>query len=236
MIKAALSSIIDYILPYRCSACTELTDQANGICADCFQKINFISEPYCDICGFPFEFHLENRSICAGCIALPPKYDLNRSLFRFDENSKKIVHSFKYGDKTNYAKIFAKLLVARYKNELEDVDMIVPIPMNRFKRIFRHYNPPQILSDEIAKLLNKKMIPDLLIKKKWTKSQTGLTKSQRGKNLQGSIIICSKYNVKNKVILLVDDVKSTGTTSNLCSSIIKKSGAKFVKLVTIALN
>lgn len=236
MFGRILSAIINYALPFRCSACSELTDQENGVCAKCFQGLDFITAPYCNICGFPFEFVLEGQYSCAKCVASPPKYAISRSLFKFDQQSKRLVHAFKYNDKTTHAKMFAKLIWARYKLDLQDIDIVAPVPMHRWKRVFRNYNPAQILASELAKLLEKPIIPDLLIKTKWTKSQTGLSKIGRSKNLTGSIKLDNKYKIQGKVILLVDDVKTTGTTSDLCTYILKKSGATAVKLVTISLS
>jgi len=235
MLGTVLSQIIDYILPYRCASCSELTDGKNGVCSKCFQKLNFITLPYCNICGFPFEFSIEGQFSCAKCIVLPPKYDMSRSLFKFDQNSKNLVHAFKYSDQTNNAKMFAKLLLARYQTEIQNVDLVVPVPMHRWKRVFRNYNPAQILALELAKFMAKPMIPDVLIKKKWTISQIGLSKSKRSKNLNGSIKLGDKHSVNGKTILLVDDVKTTGATSNLCSQVLKNAGAASVTLVTISL-
>ncbi|MDP5083343.1 MAG: ComF family protein [Rickettsiaceae bacterium] len=235
MLRAVLSNVIDYILPYRCASCSELTDGQNGVCSECFQKLNFITLPYCNICGFPFEFVVEGQFSCAKCIALPPKYNMSRSLFKFDQKSKSLVHAFKYSDQTNNAKMFAKLLLARYQLEIQNIDLVIPVPMHRWKRVFRNYNPAQILALELGKLVAKPMIPDVLIKQKWTISQIGLSKSKRSKNLEGSIKLGNKHSVKGKAILLVDDVKTTGATSNLCSQILKKAGATSVTLVTISL-
>ena len=236
MLRSVLSNVIDYILPYRCASCSELTDGKHGICSQCFQKLNFITLPYCNICGFPFEFAIEGQFSCAKCIVSPPKYDMSRSLFKFDQKSKNLVHAFKYSDQTNNAKMFAKLLLARYQKEIQNVNLVVPVPMYRWKRVFRNYNPAQILALEIASLMNKPMLPDVLIKQRWTISQIGLSKSLRSKNLDGSIKFGDKHNVKGKTILLVDDVKTTGATSNLCSKLLKKAGAESVKLVTISLS
>lgn len=233
LLKNILSSVSDFVLPHRCISCSELTDQSDGLCSKCFSKLNFISSPYCKICGFPFEFDMEGQYECAKCISEPPKYELARSLFKFDPYSKKIIHAFKYNDQTSSAKLFAKLLFARYKDDFKDIDLIVPVPMNRLKRIFRNYNPPQLLGKELTKFFKREQVADLLIKSKWTKPQTRLSRKQRKENLNGSLHINKKYDVKNKVILLVDDVRTTGVTSNTCSSILKKSGAKSVKLLTI---
>ena len=108
--------------------------------------------------------------------------------------------------------MFAKLIIARYKQEIEEVDLVIPVPMHRIKRIFRQYNPAQILAKDIADLLKIPMVPDVLIKTKWTKPQTKLTKYQREKNLSGSLVFNIKRIVKGMRVLLVDDVKTTGTT------------------------
>jgi ComF family protein len=158
---------------------------------------------------------------------------LSRNLLQFDENSKSLIHHFKYSDKTHSAEIFARLSLARYGSELFDIDFIVPVPMNRFKRIFRRYNPPQIFGLELAKLTGVKIIPDLLIKTKWTKPQTQLSKNQREKNLCNSLKYNSSYDCSHKNILLVDDVRTTGSTANNCAKILKNYGANIVKLLTI---
>lgn len=235
MIRSLLSNIVNYVLPHRCSSCASLTEQTNGICAKCFHRLNFITNPYCNICGFPFEFSIEGQNSCAKCVSSPPKYDISRSLLKFDQSSKHLIHAFKYNDKTTHAKMFARLMIARYKSELLDVDLVVPVPMHRWKRVFRNYNPAQVLAGELAKLLGKPMIPDLLVKKRWTRSQTGLSKEGRSRNLSGSIVIGKSDELKGKIILLVDDVKTTGATGNLCSSILKKSGASCVIFIAISM-
>jgi ComF family protein len=136
---------------------------------------------------------------------------------------------------TSKAVIFAKIIMSRYKEELRDVDFAIPVPMHRIKRIFRQYNPAQILAHELSRQIAVPMIPDILIKTKWTKPQTTLNKAQRQKNLEGSIIINNKKNIHGAKILLVDDVRTTGTTGNSCAKILKQSGAAEVKLVTIGM-
>lgn len=229
-----IQKAINYVFPFRCSACSNLTDSSDGICGSCWPKFNFITKPYCDICCEKFQVNLGEDAICGRCISHKPKVDTMRSLLEFAPDTKKLIHKFKYNDKTSLGKFFAKLLYNRFEQELKDVDLIVPVPMHKFKRIFRGYNPPQILASELAKQMNKPTVPELLIKEKMTKNQVGLSRAQRSKNLSGSFAVSKNFDVTGKVILLVDDVLTTGATSNECSKILKKSGASVVKLVTIA--
>jgi ComF family protein len=154
---------------------------------------------------------------------------------KFNEHSKKAIHQFKYQDKTIFAKTFAKLLCYRYGAEIADIDLIVPVPMNRFKRLLRLYNPAHILAAEIAKITNKTLKADILIKSKWTKSQTFLSKKQRKNNINNSIIFNKKYDVTKAKILLVDDVITTGVTIAQCSKILRTAGASSIYVMTIAM-
>ena len=113
-ILAPFRFLIDYILPPRCLSCAELTITDNGFCPNCFQRLNFIAKPYCQVCGRQLTVSILDNTICGKCTVSKPRYDIIRSLFVFDEHSRKIIHAFKYYDKTIMAKIFAKILYNRY--------------------------------------------------------------------------------------------------------------------------
>lgn len=211
-----------------------MTYSTEDFCANCWKNFNFISKPYCIVCGRKFDISILHGALCSECLRNKPHYDTSRSLMKFDEYSKRIIHAFKYKDKTVLAKTFAKLFYNQYHHELHDIDWITPVPMNRFKRLFRMYNPALILAQEIGKLLKIKVAPDILIKSKWTKSQTYLSKGAREKNLAGSLILNKKYQIFGKKILLIDDVLTTGTTISKCSKILKNAGVRYLYVMTIA--
>jgi len=226
---------IDYILPLRCPSCQVFISTNDGFCADCWSKINFISKPYCKLCGCGLGLSILDGLTCGRCFSNSPKYELLRSLMKFNEHSKRIIHAFKYHDKTGLGKVFAKLLCQRYELEISNVDLIIFVPMNKLKRLFRMYNQAQILAHEIALILKKPLWHNVLIKSKWTKSQASLSKIERERNLSNSLKFNSKYNIKGKKILLVDDVMTTGTTINKCTKLLKQAGASSVCVVTIAM-
>lgn len=234
-VVGCFNKFIDYILPHRCISCRELTSDNEGLCSACFMKLNFIASPYCAKCGTPFEFEIQSKIFCGKCLLNPPEYALARALLKFDFQSKQLIHNFKYNDSTASAKLFAKLLVARYIDDFSDIDVIVPVPMHRIKRILRHYNPAQVLATELGKKLNAPVLYDLLIKVRWTKAQTTLTKKERETNLHESIQCNRNYNLSGKKILLVDDMRTTGATSENCIKALKKQNAAQIKLVTIGI-
>lgn len=206
-----------------------------GLCGQCWNKLPFLTEPYCSICSY----QLGSRAciedpICASCIKKLPKFDKAYSLLHYNDKSKYLIFNFKYHDDISYNPIFANLLVSRYRQEIEDSDLVVPIPMHKYKRLWRMYNHSQILAEEIAHLLEIEINSNILLKVRNTRPQTALSKEIRAKNLVGSIDVRNGKKVRNRKILLIDDVMTTGSTANICASKLKKAGAKEVKVLCIA--
>lgn len=230
--------ILDYfsrlLMPPRCSDCLIEVHEYDSLCAKCWKKYKFISDNICKICGTPFDIDSEDFDICLNCTKDKPKYNKSRSLIKFDDKSKKLIHRFKYYDNTNLSRLFAKMLYSKYKNIINESDIITCVPMHKMKRIFRLYNQSQILSNDIAKLAKIRFIPDLLIKVKNNKSQTYLSKSERKKNLSNTIIYNDKYKIENKNILLIDDVITTGETINYISKILISKKPNNINIISIA--
>ncbi len=227
--------IISYIFPPKCLSCSEVTLGAAEFCSNCWYKFEFIVKPYCSLCGQKLEISVLENMLCSGCFEHRPNYDLSRSLMKFDQQSKRLIHAFKYQDKTMIAKTIAKLFLLQYGAQIVNIDIIVPVPMNRFKRLFRRYNPAAVLALEIAKITNKPVKQDVLIKSKWTKSQTSLSKSEREKNIETSVIFNKNCDIMGRKILLVDDVITTKTTITKCTSLLKNAGAESVYVMSIAM-
>ncbi len=215
-------------------SCAELTQDSGGFCSKCWQEFEFVTKPYCKSCGRNFSLNIANDQVCLGCIKTPPEYDMARSLFKFNATSKKVVHAFKYYDKTILAQSFAQMLYSKYTEEISGADLVIPVPMHKLKRLMRMYNQAALLANAIGICANKSVTFDVLIKKKWTKPQTLLPRKTRLVNLAGSIGITNAHKVEGRNIILVDDVMTTGSTVSLCSKLLKKAGAKNILVLCIA--
>jgi len=226
--------ILDYILPQRCFSCSELSQDSGGFCGKCWSDLDFITDPLCEVCGRKFTLDLEHNQTCLACIKSRPSYDNARAIFKFDDNSKNLIHAFKYYDKTILARKFAEMMSARYSNQMIDADLIVPVPMHKIKRLMRMYNQAGILALELSRAIQKPIAQDVLVKRKWTSPQTLLSYKARLKNISGSILVKNEHAIRGKKIILVDDVMTTGTTVSLCSSELKKAGAAAVFVACIA--
>ncbi len=218
-------------MPPSCFSCRTLVWGAGGLCSVCWQKCVFIRDLNCEKCGRLARYQ---GLVCGFCIKEPPVYDSARSLIDFNFVSKRFIHELKYSDRTDLIHFFAKLLASTYSKFIQDVDIIIPIPMHFFRRMIRSYNHAQILALYLARQTNKQFTPFILKKSKFTRTQTSLTKKERKHNLKGSFEVINAQTLKGKSVLLVDDVMTTGSTANVCSQVLKTFGAASVKVLTIA--
>lgn len=184
----------------------------------------------------PFEFHIDDEMICAGCASNKPEYFKAISVLKYDDSSSSLISKFKYSDQTHLAKYFAKLMTNSAAEILPDIDFIAPVPLHKLRIIKRKYNQSALLAKNISALSDKKLILDLLIRTKNNKPQAVLSQAQRMKNVQGIFKVKEKHlsKIKGKNILLIDDVITTGSTINACAKVLKKAGANRVYVLSLA--
>lgn len=219
--------------PSSCLNCGAYVE-TEGICSDCWSKINWFSEPRCSICGQAFEIDL--YGICAKCVKNPPYFDKALSVFLYDDATKKMIIDFKHRDSTSFARIFAYWMFRVAEYYLKDADLLIPVPIHISKRIARKYNQSELLAQKLSKLSGTAYEPRVLEKTRQTKAQEGLSAKERRQNLRNSFAISKKYRhlIKNKDIILVDDVFTTGSTVNECAKMLKLAGAGKITVLTLA--
>lgn len=149
---------------------------------------------------------------------------------------KKLIKNLKYSRKQFLAKdLAAELAKFIVKESIDkDIDVVVPVPMHWFKKWRRGYNQAELLAENVAKIINKSMC-NALIRTKYTKPQFNLRKGQRKENLEDIFKINKKYvdTIKNKRILLIDDIATTCSTANQCAKVLKNLKSKCI-VVTLA--
>ncbi len=232
-----LKRILEIIFPNHCLYCQQIISAEGLLCSCCWQKLQFITEPKCNICSNPFEFLISENLTCAACLKRRPAYDKAIVIFHYNEIIKKIISDLKYRDKTYIAKKLANFLINKAKKEIDEADFIIAVPLHKKRLRHRKFNQSLIIIQFMLKNISKrKFYPDFLLRIKNTTPQVALSKKQRQKNLTDAFIIKPKYReiVKNKNFLLIDDVITTGATLENCAKILKKSGAKKVVVLTIA--
>ncbi len=238
--KSAFSALwgaaIDVLLPPRCLATGEIVDAPGMISPAFWAQLQFVEAPFCKACGIPFSFDIANDSLCAACMDREPVFDSARSAVIYNEASRKMILSFKYGDRLHAVHTFAPWMLRAGREMIGQADFIVPVPLHHRRLRERRFNQSALLAQEIAKKSGKPhaYIPDALRRTRHTVPQQGLNFKERGKNVQGAFAVNEKYSLKNKTILLIDDVFTSGATLNECARVMKAAKAECVSVLTIA--
>lgn len=224
---AMLSSFLDFIFPHRCTFCDSIS--AEPICPKCADSVNFISPPLCDICGIPFKSDVIKNHTCGDCMKKRRHYSWARGVVVYDDASAKAIHRFKYGHDTTYSAPLGSMM-ADYP--LEGFDLITPVPLHIKRLRVRGFNQSLLLANAIGKRKGIPVAPFILKRTRWTEPQVNLTGRERKVNVKGAFKVCG--DVREKRILIVDDVYTTGATVSECSKVLKRSGAKEVCVLTLS--
>ena len=226
--------VLDFIVPPLCPICKKRVLSTHGLCSECFAKIHFICRPYCEICGKPFEFDIPEEARCGACCKKNPIFTKARSAFIYDSFSAKLILPFKHSDHLELAPLLTNLLYRAGADLLTDTDLIIGVPLHRFRHIKRKYNQAGVLAKRLAEKSHIPYHSTILIRKRATVSQGHMKAAERKRNVAGAFGIKNKHLIKDKNILLIDDVFTTGATINECSKILLKNGAAKVFVLTLA--
>lgn len=175
--------------------------------------------------------------ISARALAQPPAYDRARAVAHHAGAMRRLVHRFKYADSHEARPLFARWLADAGHDLLADADVIVPVPMGRWRLILRRYNQAAILAGEVSRLSGVPMAPLALARARKASRQVGLTRAQRRDNVAGAFRVPARRReeVAGRRVLLVDDVVTTGATVEACARVLKRAGATHVDVLALAL-
>lgn len=219
MIRSIFKSLSYAIFPRRCSFCGEVVAVNEDRCEDC-NNLKAIVGEVCAICG-------ASKENC-NCTkkTKTPEYKQVVSPYYFDEKTAKAIHRFKLYGYTELAAEMGKDIASTVQERYGDIsfDAIVYVPMAEKHLNKRGYNQSYLLANEASKILEVPLV-DALVKIRETKTQRGSTARERNLNLFGAFDINENVNLQDKNVLLIDDVKTTGSTLNECSVMLKACGA-----------
>ena len=206
------------------------------ICSACALEITECRPPACNTCGHPFFGDIFKVKTCPHCTELDPAFDRGKALFIAKGAGRSLIHALKYRC-GSYVLNDLYRMVTQAKHYLKYIQdaVLVPVPLHPTRLRERGFNQ----SERIARMLvrcagNSTRIENLLIRKHYTKSQTQLNRSERYQNVKNAFTLApDTVLASSKPYILVDDVFTTGSTLNACAHVLRKAGAKQVKVVTI---
>lgn len=234
-----LELVLNFLFPKTCIICGK--NNENYICSICekrfekYKKFNIIDNErlIIDKIGVPNINLKQKFYVIAG-----QKVYWEKMLYCFDYKSvvRKFILQYKFLDKSYLAEFFSYEILNNKKvyEMLKSYDIIVPVPMDKIKKLRRGYNQTELITNIISKKEIIETSNDVLEKVKMTKTQSTLEKRKRKNNVENSYIVKNIDKVKNKKVVLFDDIYTTGATTNEISKKLKEAGANKILVLVIA--
>lgn len=199
-----IDAVLNAFFPPACPICDQRTASAGALCPDCYAKLRL--SPVCP----------------AGRAAAVV----------YDDVSKRLVLSLKYGDATDLAGLMARMMFNAGGGVLNGADVLTGVPVHRRRLLSRKYNQADLLAFALTKLCGVPTDPMLLLRVKSTPKQG--SRKERFENVKNAFVFNPEKNVGGKTVVIVDDVVTTGATADSCARVLLKAGAKEVRLLTFA--
>ena len=225
--------ILNFLYPPICPICKDAVESHGALCAKCWSEFNWISNPKCFKCGYPFpaDLDLGPRPMCPHCAAGECDLDFIRSACVYDDVSKNIMLPFKHASKLKYQTLMSRAMINALRDLDITVDIVLPVPL-AYKRLFkRGYNQATILARPIAKYFNADLDVDS-VHRKYKPDMGHKSTKQRRENVRGVFKIVDKNKIKGKKVLLVDDVMTSGATFYELNRILRNAGVSAVYAVS----
>ncbi len=227
----------DLLFPESCLACNAgLKGQRPvSFCRTCQDDVRLLREPFCTICGKPFEDSAGGNHRCAYCLKNSWFFTCARAIVYYQGPIVEALKMFKYHGKMCGLETFETLKDLYYQfHPYPEADIILPVPLYPKRLRKRGFNQALVLGRKLFKKEKRIIDPHILERHQWRAPQTGLSGKERRKNVKNAFRVKSAEKIYNKKILLLDDVFTTGATANECARILLKNGASEVEVFTFA--
>jgi ComF family protein len=233
-LKGILLDLLDFVYPPHCELCAARLDRGERIiCRTCWRDVNGITAPFCSRCGIPLS---TSDTFCDACLKRGRLFSFSRSYGLFDLTLRHIVHLLKYRRRKGLAApLVSRMAVlmgsdARYGS----MDALIPVPLHGVKRRSRGFNQSRLLAGGLSLLSGLPVIENVLIRKRNTVSQSSLSLSQRMTNVRGAFAVTGSPAIRDRRVILIDDVLTTGSTADACAGALLQAGAAEVCVMTVA--
>lgn len=236
-IQSITDSLFSIVFPEECRICEEPLRNVSRIpvCSTCLSLPQPLqAEFFCQACRTPFlgEHSLDQQGLCAACRTSFANFDCAYSFGSYEGTLRKLIHLFKYGKVETLAQPLGRMLVQALPLE-ERFEAVLPMPMHPWKKWQRGFNQAELLARPVARRFGLKLSSNLR-RSRLTKSQAGLSGTERQENLRNSFAVRRPEQIAHKRVLLVDDVFTTGETLRAAAKALKAAGVKHVSALTLA--
>jgi ComF family protein len=227
--------LIDFFFPPRCPACRVRTETVD-LCVACAGAIRGAGTPLCTLCGLP-RHGTGGDHPCGRCLRRSPRFARARACasYRHDEASPliEVLQRLKYGRDITYGAVLGRYLCTHLPMTI-DHDLIVPVPLHQRRLRWRGFNQSALLARTLAAHTGRQVELRALARVRATPPQVGLGERQRRRNVARAFGVREPDRLRDRRVLLIDDVMTTGATVNECARVLRRAGAAQVDVVVLA--
>jgi len=233
-VRHVIDPVLAVVFPSSCPACGDPLDHPTRgpLCEPCWKGLPRHAHALCR-CGFALPPGLLS---CGRCRRGLSPFASGASLGPYEGSLRTLLHELKFRGRRRVAARLAEELLASAATSplLEAGAVLVPVPLHPRRRRERGYNQSELLADEIGRRNGLEVAKDVLVRRTDTAPQAGLSAAARRKNVRGAFAVRHRSRVAGRVVVLLDDVWTTGATARSCAGILKEAGAEEVRLLSVA--
>jgi len=238
LLQSTLSTTLGLFYPEVCALCQDEPAAAEGgfVGTKCRQFVQLVRPPFCQRCGLPFQGDLTTSFECNNCHDMELFFTYARAAAVAKTVVLDAIHHFKYSRALWFENFLAGLLLGEAVPVLrgQNWNFIVPVPLHPLKQREREFNQAEFLAGQLSRAARVPLNTKLLRRVKVTVTQTLLRRDQRAVNMRGAFAIRDGVKLNGEKIVLVDDVFTTGATTNDCARALRVAGAGEVCVWTVA--
>ena len=243
-LKTLSRSVFSVLFPSDCRLCNTPLDNVSRIpvCTECLDAIQPVRAPQCVLCGdlLASAQLLVGDGRCHSCRDFEPEFARAMSFGEYQGGLRGLIHLLKYTAVLPVASALGNMLAQTIRELLpscaDSQPLLVPVPLHKNKRGDRGFNQAELIVRAAVKRLPQplELATGVLVRQRATISQVGLTREQRVENVRDAFRVRDRQRVRGRIIILVDDVMTTGTTLSECARVLKEAGAERVLAATVA--
>jgi ComF family protein len=230
-----LDPVLAVVFPSECPACRAPVEHPTRgpLCEACWTALPRHGDRLCR-CGVPLPPVLEGD--CGRCRRGLSPFALGASLGPYSGSLRTLVHELKFRGRRRVARRLAEVLLASSsaRRVLTSGAVVVPVPLHPRRRHERGYNQCELLAEALAEGAQVACCAGALARRRDTAPQSGLSAAARRANVAGAFVVRRAARIAGRVVVLVDDVMTTGATARACADALRRAGAAEVRVLTIA--